>query len=136
MFNFEPDVDVLEAFVEGTGWSFGVTSFFENQDLASVVACTAMALIRTPDKLEDIDELYEESFGRSFFIRRDEESDWTPDIVADKPWAAYRLRITPDAASSLLTIQVMADRNGKCGAAQVVHAMNLMAGFEESLGIA
>jgi N-acetyl-gamma-glutamylphosphate reductase len=29
----------------------------------------------------------------------------------------------------------MADRNGKCGAAQVVHAMNVMCGFEESLGI-
>jgi N-acetyl-gamma-glutamylphosphate reductase len=37
---------------------------------------------------------------------------------------------------SLLTVQVMIDRNGKGGAAQVVHAFNVMNGFEESLGIA
>jgi N-acetyl-gamma-glutamylphosphate reductase len=29
----------------------------------------------------------------------------------------------------------MADRDGKAGAAQVVHALNVMCGFEESLGI-
>jgi hypothetical protein len=30
----------------------------------------------------------------------------------------------------------MSDRDGKCGAAQFVHALNIMCGFEESLGIA
>jgi N-acetyl-gamma-glutamylphosphate reductase len=47
----------------------------------------------------------------------------------------YRLRVTPNDNASLLTIQVLADRDGKCGAAQVVHMMNVMAGFEETLGL-
>jgi N-acetyl-gamma-glutamylphosphate reductase len=94
-----------------------------------------MAVIDTPESLGDIDALYEDAFGRSFFVRRDEASDWHVSLAVDKPYALYRVRIGPDEPNSLLTIRVMADIRGKCGAAQLVHALNVMAGFEESVGI-
>ena len=59
----------------------------------------------------------------------------TLDTVRGKPFAVYRLRFAPDESKSLLTVQVMADSRGKCGAGQVVHALNVMCGFEESLGV-
>lgn len=107
----------------------------QEQDLGSVYAATVMAAISTPPRLEDLDDLFEEAYGRSFYVRRDETSEWDTKLVAGLPHAVFRLRITPDEPTSLLTVQVMADKHGKCGAAQLVHCMNVMAGFEETLGI-
>lgn len=132
----ETDEDRLDAFLKTAGWEDGATFHVESRDLGSVIAVTAIAAITTPADWSEIDEVYEERFGRSFFVRRDEDSEWDPSLVADKPFAAYRLRYTPGDDSSLLTIQVLADKHGKCGPAQAVHAMNVMAGFEESLGVA
>mgnify|MGYP000986779237 CR=1 FL=1 len=55
-------------------------------------------------------------------------------IVANKPFAVYRLGLTPGDDTSLLTVRVLADKHGKCGEAQLVHALNVMCGFEEMLG--
>ncbi len=134
--SFESDEEMLDAFLKTAGWREGATLHVETKDLGSVLAVTAMAAIPTPGDWSEIDDVYEERFGRSFFVRRDEESKWDPSLVAGKPFAAYRLRYTPGESSSLLTIQVLADRHGKCGPAQAIHAMNVMAGFEESLGVA
>jgi N-acetyl-gamma-glutamylphosphate reductase len=117
------------------GWEAGMVFAREEQDLAGAVAATTIAAVHTPDNLEDIDALYEESYGRSFFVHAHEEATWDVAHVLGTPHALYRLRITPDTGQSLLTVQVMADRHGKCGAAQIVHAMNVMLGYEESLGI-
>jgi N-acetyl-gamma-glutamylphosphate reductase len=125
----------LEAFLATAGWPAGANVHVEPVDLEGVIAVTAMVEVRTPEELDDIDDIYEERFGRSFFVRRDEESAWDPALVRGKPHAAYRMTIAPDAPNSLLTIRALSDLNGKAGAAQVVHAMNVMAGFEESLGI-
>jgi N-acetyl-gamma-glutamylphosphate reductase len=122
--------------LETEGWSGGFIPHSEHQPSGSVVALNAMALISSDGNLDDIDDLYDEVYGRSFFVRRIEDGDWDSDLVAGKPWAAYRLRVSPGEGQALLTIQTMADLNGKVGAAQLVHAMNVMAGFEESLGIA
>ncbi len=127
--------DVSDAFLVGAGWSGGLVQHTEPQDLQGVAAATVIAAIRTPDDLEDLDALFDERYERSFFIHRDESSDWDVKLVKGKPSGLYRLRINPDEPSSLLTVRVMADLNGKCGAAQVVHAMNVMCGFEESLGV-
>jgi N-acetyl-gamma-glutamylphosphate reductase len=107
----------------------------QEQDLGSVYASTVMAAIATPDRMEDIDDLYEEAYSRSFYVRGDEESTWDTQLVAGLPHSVFRLRITPDEPTSLLTVHVMADKEGKCGAAQLVHCMNVMAGFEETVGI-
>ena len=126
---------ILDAFLAKEGWQHGATLSSEEMDFGSVVAATVISAINTPARLEDLDDLYEEAFGRSFFVRRDEDSEWDVRLVKGRPHALYRMRISPDHPQSLLTIQVMADQDGKCGAAQVVHCMNVMAGFEETLGL-
>jgi hypothetical protein len=125
----------IDALMEPLGWYDGSYVHYEPQPLDSVVAATVMVAIKTPEELDDIDALYEERYGRTFFVRRDEESEWNSSLVAGQPYALYRLLVAPDEGTSLLTIRVIADRDGKAGAAQVVHAMNVMAGFEESLGL-
>ena len=133
--NVPLDEAEVAALMEPLGWWDGSYVHTEEQALEGVVAATVMVAIRTPDELDDIDALYEERYDRTLYVRRNEDSEWNPGLVADKPYALYRLRIAPDAGTSLLTIRVLADREGKGGAAQVVHAMNVMAGFEESLGL-
>jgi N-acetyl-gamma-glutamylphosphate reductase len=117
------------------GWGGGVTIDIQHRDLGPVLAASFMAVVVTPASSSDIDDLYNEAFGRSFYARREEDAQWSSELVAGKPYACYRLRFAPDEPTSLLTIHVQADRNGKCGAAQMVHALNIMCGFEESLGI-
>jgi len=135
MLNFADDgVEVANA-LGRVGWNNGIAVHTEPLDLGSVLAATAMVSILTPTDLADIDALYEEQFGRSFYIRRDESSTWGPELVQEKPNAVYRLTIAVDSPQSLLTIRVLADREGKCGACQIVHAMNVMCGIEESVGI-
>lgn len=133
--NIEGDEEEIISALAATGWKGGAFLHSELIDLEGVVAATVMVAIRTPEDLDEIDDLYEERFGRSFFVRRNEDSEWDPALVRGKPLALYRLRISPDQPNSLLTVRVLADLQGKAGAAQVVHAMNVMCGFEESLGI-
>jgi hypothetical protein len=66
-------------------------------------------------------------------VRRDDASIWDKGLVEGEPFALYRLSLMHDQPESLLKIQVIADKDGKCGAAQIVHAFNVMCGFEESL---
>ena len=94
----------------------------------------------TPTDFEEFDEMYEERYGRALYVRRNESDGWSPKNVGDRPWAEYRLRISPGEAlsgggASLLTVTAMGDLRGKLGAAQILHTMNVMANFEESLGI-
>jgi N-acetyl-gamma-glutamylphosphate reductase len=138
IFSFEASESEVEDALSTEGWYEGATVAFERAELQSVCAMTAMAVVNTQElaSLDELDDLYDEAFGRSFFVRRDEDSTWDPPLVEGQAHAVYRLRILPDEPYSLLTIQVLADRHGKLGAAQLVHQMNIMAGFEESLGIA
>jgi N-acetyl-gamma-glutamylphosphate reductase len=135
LLSFEPNIQLLSKSLKRVGLDGEVAVHAEDSDLGGVLAATVMAAIRTPEDLDEIDLLFEEQYGRAFYIRRDEESEWGPDLVRGLPYAVYRLRISPDEPTSILTISVLADQDGKCGAAQMVHAMNLMSGFEESLGI-
>jgi N-acetyl-gamma-glutamylphosphate reductase len=125
----------IQAALATEHWQQGATVHVEVKDLDGVAAATAMAVIATPDDLSEIDDLYEERFARSFFVEREEHLPWDPALVRQTPRAVYKLAITPDAPHSLMTINVMADLEGKCGACQIVHAMNVMCGFEEGLGI-
>jgi N-acetyl-gamma-glutamylphosphate reductase len=108
----------------------------ENRDLGTVIAATGIAAISTPTDWDDIDALYGERFDRSFYVRREEALEWSTALVDHLPYAVYQMRYSPGGDASLLTINLLADRDGKAGAAQVVHAMNVMCGFEESLGVA
>jgi N-acetyl-gamma-glutamylphosphate reductase len=133
--NVEGTEEQVDAFLKNIGWSQGVLLQVEPQDLKGAGAATVIAEIHTPEDADDLDALYEERFGRSFYVERDEVGNWDVARVLGTPVARYRLRLAEDRPRSLLTIQVMADLNGKLGAMGVIHAMNVMAGFEESLGL-
>jgi len=128
------DAADLDAQLTELGWTGGAVIQSQSDD-SGIGALTAMAEIKAPDDLTEIDEAFAERFGRSFFVREDDVSDWTPEAVEGTQLARYRLRITVDEPHSLLTMRVLADRSGKLGAGQIIHAMNVMCGFEESLGV-
>lgn len=134
--SFPIDDDAVTEALTTVGWEAGAAVTSGDVDLGSVRGLNAIASIHTPAHLSDLDDIYEEAYGRSFFVRRDEDSAWTPQIAEKRPYAFYRLRVTPGEEVSLLTIQTFADLHGKLGASQIVHTMNVMAGFEETLGVA
>lgn len=133
--NIPAEVAEIDEALSDLGWDGGLILTTEELSLGSVIAGTIMVEIETPPDIQDIDDIFEERYGKSFFVRKDEDSTWDPHLVEGLPYALYRLIIATDSPRSLLTIRVLADAAGKCGAAQVVHAMNVMCGFEESLGI-
>jgi N-acetyl-gamma-glutamylphosphate reductase len=128
--------DELQTELERVGYAGEFILDTVAQDLGSVIAATVMVPVVTPTDPRELDGAFDERYGRAFFIREDADSVWATTLVADGPRAVYRLRYTPDDHLSLLTVQVMADRHGKAGTSQVVHAFNIMNGLEESLGIA
>jgi N-acetyl-gamma-glutamylphosphate reductase len=133
--SWNADEPSIERALESAGWNGGVNLHCEPQELGTVRVATAMIAVPTPEDPEEIGELYDERFGRSFYIRQVGPGQWDPDLVRDTHFAAYRLTLAEDQPQSLLTIRVMADANGKCGSAQILQAMNTMCGFEETQGI-
>lgn len=119
--------DLLEAYLYDLGWDAGF--FVSYEDVAFGNALVLNALLKLKDASANLDEMFEECFGRSFFVRRDDDSPWDTALVAGSPYAVYRFVQT----ENLLRVQVMADKAGKAGAAQFIHAMNVMCGFEESV---
>jgi len=133
--NFVADESEPAAALTRVGWTDGLALHTEVVDLDGVLAATAMVSIPTPEDPGDVSALYDEHFGRSFYVQRDETSEWTPGLVAGQPFAVYRLTVAMDHPRCLVTIRLLADSHGKCGESQIVHAMNVMCGFEESLGV-
>ncbi|HSI72906.1 MAG TPA: hypothetical protein VK934_06990 [Fimbriimonas sp.] len=128
-----PAPEDIHPWMATAGWASGVTTEVYPGEENKVVSVAGIGVIATPENWDDIDELYDERFARSFYVRRVE--DWRPDIALGQPYAAYHIQCTDGDGQSLVRVSVAADLHGKCGAAQVVHAMNVMAGFEESQGI-
>ena len=133
-YSFDTDFAYLASFIGDMGWGGEILVSPDPQDLQEVVSLNAMVEIATPANWQVIDDLFAESYSRSFFVRN-WEGDWDIEHVQGQHSAVYRLRMTPNDDISLLTVQVMADRRGKAGASQLVHMMNVMCGFEESLGL-
>jgi hypothetical protein len=129
------DEDELGLAVSQAGWNSGISCAVEPLDLGTVAAVTVMAAISTPEDISEIGELYEERYGRSLYIRKGSAAEWDHQLVVDSPIALYQLSVGVDHPQSLLPIRVMADQHGKLGETGMIHAMNVMAGFEESLGI-
>ena len=135
IFSLPVDEDELQLALRQAGWDAGVSCAVESLDIGSAAAVTVMAAIRTPDDISEIDELFEERYGRSLYIRCGKASEWDHHLVTNTPRAFYQLSLGQDHPHSLLTVRVMADQPGKLGESAMIHAMNVMAGFEESLGI-
>lgn len=127
--------EAIESGLESIGWSQGVTLAAVPDDMGDVYALTCLAKVSAPDDWEELDDIYEERYQKALYIRRDETSDWTPDLVRAKNEIVYRLRLTLGEGEGLLSIMVIGDRLGRCGPKAAIHMLNVMAGFEESLGI-
>jgi hypothetical protein len=130
----EIDEDELSFGLAQCGWTQGCAVAVEPMPLNGVIAATAIVAIRTPSHPAEIDEIYEERFGRSFYVRPSSEA-WTSDSVRGTQFARYRTSLALETGTSLLTIKAMADAQGKLGPAGWIHAMNVMANLEESVGI-
>ncbi|MBS1702377.1 MAG: hypothetical protein JST12_12000 [Armatimonadetes bacterium] len=135
LLSFEDDEANIVRALTTTGYSGGITFNCENHDLGTVRGAYLIAKIINPASFDEIDDIFDERYGRSFFMRREEEKAWERPLVEGKPWACYRLELTPGEDTSLLAIHVMADIHGKAGEGQFIHTMNVMCGFEESLGL-
>lgn len=122
-------------FLATQGYAGGVTLAHEEAPLAGLAMATAIASIETPSDPSELDALYAEHYERSFCVELGDQGEWRPEAVLGTPLAFCSLRFSPGEDGSLLTVKAMADVDGKCGAGQLVHAMNVMAGFEESLGL-
>jgi N-acetyl-gamma-glutamylphosphate reductase len=85
----------------------------------------ASAVLLGAEDFAEVAELYDEAYLRSFFVGRSAESE------GRSPRAVYAVR----AQQGAVAVEVRLDRDGKGGAAQVAHLMNVMAGFEETLGL-
>lgn len=117
-------------------WRNGIESSDEQASAwPEVLAATAIAVVER-EVVDSLTSLYEERYSGCFFIRLEQEGDWSPALVKDRPWIALRLAASQDEAHGLVTVQALADIKGRVGALSLIHAMNVMAGFEESLGIA
>lgn len=134
--SFEGDDEDLNAALASMGAEEEPIVQAAPQEMETVRAAIIHVEVPSTDTPQEYDDLFEEAFGRSFFVHRHTADEWHAAQVLGQPHALYQLRWSPgDGPTGLLTILVMADIHGKLGAAQVVHAMNVMAGQEESLGI-
>lgn len=132
MTNLAANREAVDAFLRRESWSGGLAIDADAKDFGGAAVATVIATVHVGDARE-IDDLYEEAYGRSFCIRMGGSPSWDVAEVVGTPIAAYRLRFGAEESGGLVTIQVMADAEGKCGAAQMVHMMNVMAGIEESV---
>jgi hypothetical protein len=121
--------------LEQEGLLHPITLSLDEEGFEGVAVLNAFVPVPRLDDWRMLDELYEEAFGRSFYVRSCGDAPWDVTLVHGRPWASYDLRLTTGDDSGLLTIRSMADHGGKLGACQVLHAFNVMCGFEECLGI-
>ena len=131
LFSFEGDYDEVDRALQTEGWNEGVTCAGDPLDLGTVLSGTFLALTKA-DNQEEIDDLFHESYSRSFFVRQTEMQKLHPDNVKGKHHAEFATSLSPEG---ILRIQVLADANGKCGASQMAHMLNVMACFEEDAGL-
>jgi hypothetical protein len=128
---FTPD---LPLWLADIGIDHPATTQIEPMDLGTVLAVTALVHVKQELNLEQLRDMYAERYEGSFFVHEAKEF-WDTSLVAGTAFAYYDLSVTPGVGDCLARIRVIADAYGKCSAAALVHMMNVMCGFEESLGI-
>lgn len=134
-FSFDENFSEAEHALETCGWHEGAICAGSPADLGTCLSVGCLAEIVFPGEAE-LESLFEEAYGRSFFVRRHKDATWSPDLVAGEPFALYRWQTSPaEGGAAVLRVDVIADIEGKCGAAQLVHMLNIMACFEEDTGI-
>lgn len=130
--SFDADGAELAAALRLEGFEEGVHLLPFAGERAGLLSLRCTAPLRSRSAA-DVGELFAELYGRSFFIRP--ANVLGEDQLRGSPFATYSLdagRLEPEG---VLEIRAVADADGKCGAAQMVHVFNVMAGFEEDLGL-
>lgn len=135
LLSFEDSEEEVAKGLMTVAYTNGFSFNCEDHDLGTVRGAYCIAKFSNPKSFDEIDDIYDERYGRSFFVRRTEDQPWVKELVEGKPWACYRLELSEGESESLLSIHIMADIGGKAGAGQFIHTMNIMCGFEESLGL-
>lgn len=134
--NFDADLQDVHRSLVAAGWQGDTILTCCPRGPYEVCDGSAMMAIEPATTESEVNELYEEAYGRSFFVRRNNGAVPDQNRVKDQPFATYSIRFAENEdEANELAIQVVSDREGKCGAGQIVHAFNVMAGFEESLGL-
>lgn len=132
--NVLPTEEEFLSALASIGCSAPITVGVDEVDLEGVYACSAIIPVSDEMTLSDVEDIFHEVYDRTFYVRR--ATEWHVKEVLGHPWAAYSLHLGEgNEGETLLTVRVMADKSGKCGAAQMIHAFNVMAGYEESTGI-
>lgn len=124
----------LGSALQTVGWTNGTQVEWRGGPLEHVATLDALLPFDDLVQPDEIADAYDEAFGRSFFVRRVSPCEWLPHRVLGSPRAEYWLEIVPSSAP-MLRVGVAADRRGKLGGAQLVHALNIMCGWEESTGL-
>lgn len=138
LFSFEEYLAEVEPALKRLEWAQGAKVAVRKEDLDGCVKAMITATIRTPQNPQDVDDLYEEIYGRAFFVRKASPGDDLVSLTRGRPFAMYMLSLdmefSPQETASLRS-EVVSSIHGKAGCAQLVHMMNVMAGFEEDLGV-
>lgn len=130
--SFEEDPAELEAALRLEGFAGGVRLIPSTGAPQGLISVRCLAPVRNRLAAE-LEELYEELYGRSFFLRP--ASVLKDETIVGTPFGTYTLDARRLESEGVLEVRAAADAEGKCGAAQMVHMFNVMAGFEEDLGL-
>lgn len=135
LFSFEADEASVNQALASVEYFHPITFGCDPHNLGNVRCIYCVAKIKPLTDFDELDAIYAERYEKSFFMRLATKDEWDTQLVSGKSFAAYRLEITEGENESLLSIHVMADKDGRIGTMSTVHMMNVMCGFEESLGL-
>jgi hypothetical protein len=128
-YNFEvKNLDEIDDALSTEGWNDGAAVAGGEGAPVELVA-EAIASIPSSITTDDLDELFDECFGRSFFVRKHLQ------LREGMAHATYTYTIEPQLETTLFKCRAASMADGKCGPAGLVHMFNVMSGYEESLGV-
>ena len=133
-FSFPVDEALVQRFLNAAGWHGSAAMGIADLGVSPALGLLCLAVIESPPNPADIGGLYDEAYGRSFFVQR-KDTTLTASMVLGGPKAAFSFRVQRDEPHSLISVSVISDPEGKCAGGQLVHMFNVMAGFEETLGL-
>ena len=128
-YNFEvSDLDEVDAALATEGWLDGA-AIAGMDEYSEILAAEAIAEIPSSVTEGDLADLFDECFGRSFFVRSGKG------VGQGDAHAVFSFGVEPYLETTMFKCVAQSSAAGKCGAAGLVHMFNVMSGYEESLGI-